>query len=68
MPAKFEPETDVYFLLRKQLREIVNEESINLARKEGLEKTAFDPSKPILFHVHGFNEDRKKPIHLLLDK
>ncbi|CAG9809623.1 unnamed protein product [Chironomus riparius] len=67
-PPKFDPETDVYFLLRIQNREFSKEEAVNLAQKEGLEKTAFDPSKPILFHVHGFIEDRKKPTHLLLDK
>lgn len=68
LPGKFEAETDVYFLLRIQNREFTKEEAVNLAQKDGIENTAFDPKKPILFHVHGFIEDRRKPTHLLLDK
>ncbi|KAG5672356.1 hypothetical protein PVAND_002489 [Polypedilum vanderplanki] len=63
------PENDVFFVLRNKKSEFGKEQVFTYETREKLiESKEFDPSKPVIFHVHGFNENRKIKEHKLLSK
>lgn len=64
----FNPESDVFFVLRIQNRDFNDEEVLTLDTKEELINSSFDPSKQILFHIHGYMEDRKVLRHVSIDE
>lgn len=62
----FSPDQDVLFILRKRNRSFGEANNLNLENKEKLSETLFDPSKPVVFHVHGFLENQKMDHHMAL--
>lgn len=64
----FNAEKDTLIFLRTRARSFSESEIIKFDDKEELANTIFDPSKPTVFHVHGFLESQKVEHHINLSQ
>lgn len=66
--ATFSADKDVNFLLRVKNRPFNDEEIFQYDTRSAVSSSAFDPTKPTTFLIHGFWENRKTKHHLMLSK
>lgn len=66
--ATFSADKDVNFLLRVKNRPFNDEEIFKYDTRSAVSSSAFDPTKPTTFLIHGFWENRKTKHHLKLSK
>lgn len=66
--GSFDAERDVKFLLRVKNRAFKDEEVFRFEAKHLVKSSAFDPSKPTTFLVHGFGEDGEIKYNEMMSK
>lgn len=64
----FYAEKDTLFILRTRGRSFSESDVLTFDGKEEVANTVFDPSKPTVFHVHGFLENQKVEHHIKLSQ
>lgn len=62
----FTAEEDTKFILRTRGRLFSEADILTFNTKGELANTVFDPSKPTVFHVHGWFENQASEVHLKL--
>lgn len=66
--GSFYGERDAIFLLRIRNRSFDESENLIFEDKEEISKSAFDKEKSVIFHVHGYLEDKDIKEHLELSE
>lgn len=64
----FVGERDVKFLLRTKGRDFADQEVFQYDKRDEVEKSSFDPSKPTIFVIHGFLEGPEVKHHIMLSQ
>lgn len=66
--TEFFPESDIFFLVRSRSQPFNDDGILTLQTKENIAKTSYNTSKPTTFLIHGFVENRRAQLHLLLSR
>lgn len=68
LSSPFYAERDAIFLLRIRNRTFDKSEELTYETKETIESSAFDKEKSVIFHIHGYLENRDIKEHLMLSE